>query len=59
MCYRFTVEYVLSEPDENWPGLTGRISETLLKSFIPIACETEKLLVCACGPTPFTKEAIR
>ncbi|XP_064618055.1 cytochrome b5 reductase 4-like isoform X2 [Liolophura sinensis] len=56
---RFTVEYVLSEPDENWSGLTGRISEALLKSFIPTESETEKLLVCACGPTPFTKEAIR
>ncbi|XP_067675177.1 cytochrome b5 reductase 4-like [Haliotis asinina] len=56
---RLAVTYVLSEPDSEWEGPKGRVREELLKKEMPSMDDGASLLVCACGPTPFTKEVIR
>ncbi|XP_060076231.1 cytochrome b5 reductase 4-like, partial [Ylistrum balloti] len=55
----FTVQYVLSEPDENWTGPQGRIRPDLMKIFSPAPEGKSDTLICACGPTPFTKTVIQ
>ncbi|XP_013414778.1 cytochrome b5 reductase 4 [Lingula anatina] len=56
---RFGVFHILSEADDNWDGLRGRIRKEILESFIPPIGEGKKVMICACGPSPFTEEAIR
>lgn len=58
---RFEAVHVLSEADESWDGLRGRISETLIKTHLsaPLANsssspQSRRTLVCICGPTGFT-----
>ncbi len=53
------VTHVLSLADEEWAGLQGRIRAELVALFLPKPSNAEGLLVCACGPTPFTNEAVR
>ena len=58
--FSFSVTHVLSNADSDWPGLRGRIRKELVEQFLPVEANSqENLLVCACGPTPFSKEAIR
>lgn len=49
---------ILSQPGPSWQGMCGRIGEKLLKDHLPPAPnnkeEQRQLLVCACGPQPFT-----
>ncbi|KAL5009724.1 hypothetical protein ScPMuIL_012029 [Solemya velum] len=56
---RFTVQYVLSDADEQWVGLQGRISKDLFQKFTPSQEEGTSTLVCACGPTQFTEAVLR
>ncbi|XP_033729427.1 cytochrome b5 reductase 4-like [Pecten maximus] len=55
----FTVQYVLSEPGSNWKGPQGRIRPDLMESFSPHSDGKTDDLICACGPTPFTKTVIQ
>ncbi|XP_077991492.1 cytochrome b5 reductase 4-like [Glandiceps talaboti] len=56
---RFGCTYILSEPSSEWKGATGRIRRELLDTFLPKPSDDLKTLVCVCGPTPFTKNALR
>uniref|UniRef100_A0A8W8JET7 Flavohemoprotein b5/b5R n=1 Tax=Magallana gigas TaxID=29159 RepID=A0A8W8JET7_MAGGI len=51
---RFSCDYILSEADSGWSGKTGRITLDLMKASLPQQTEKSNLLICACGPTPFT-----
>jgi len=55
--FRFEVINVLSKGDNSWKGLRGRVNASTLKSHLPPlpnSSEKEKILVCICGPNPFT-----
>lgn len=58
LLYRFSVVNVLSQPGNSWSGQRGRINEKLLKDHVPPVPTTkeeqQQLLVCMCGPQPFT-----
>uniref|UniRef100_A0A1E1X9K2 Cytochrome b5 reductase 4 n=1 Tax=Amblyomma aureolatum TaxID=187763 RepID=A0A1E1X9K2_9ACAR len=60
---RLSVEHILSEPDDSWEGARGRVRSELVEPLLPEdfrQCEEEEsLLVCACGPLPFTKAALK
>ncbi|XP_006870711.1 PREDICTED: cytochrome b5 reductase 4-like [Chrysochloris asiatica] len=56
---RFDVEFVLSEPVSEWNGKQGHISPALLSEFFIRSSDKSKVLVCICGPTPFTEQGIR
>ncbi|XP_018612433.1 cytochrome b5 reductase 4 [Scleropages formosus] len=55
---RFEVDYVLSEPSDDWPGRRGQIEASLLSDFLTKQ-EESKCFVCICGPTAFTELALR
>lgn len=54
---RFTVSHVLSEADESWTGLRGRMDGELLRSQLPSRNPQDdpKTFVFVCGPTAFTQ----
>ncbi|GAB1605537.1 cytochrome b5 reductase 4-like [Argonauta hians] len=58
---RFLVSYVLSQPDGQWSGPSGYISEELVGQHIPPSdtLVDQKVLICACGPSMFTANAMR
>uniref|UniRef100_A0A8D2ASL9 Cytochrome b5 reductase 4 n=1 Tax=Sciurus vulgaris TaxID=55149 RepID=A0A8D2ASL9_SCIVU len=56
---RFDVEFVLSTPSSEWNGKQGHISPALLSEFLKGNSEKSKVLLCICGPTPFTEQGIR
>ncbi|XP_007484329.1 cytochrome b5 reductase 4 isoform X1 [Monodelphis domestica] len=56
---RFEVEFILSEPTSEWTGKQGRISLPLLSGFVKRSIENSRVLVCICGPEPFTEQGIR
>lgn len=56
---RFDVEFVLSAPTSEWNGKQGHISPALLSEFLKRSSEKSKVLLCICGPTPFTEQGIR
>ncbi|XP_005324806.2 cytochrome b5 reductase 4 isoform X1 [Ictidomys tridecemlineatus] len=56
---RFDVEYVLSAPTSEWKGKQGHISPALLSEFLNKSSEKSKVLLCICGPTPFTEQGIK
>ncbi|KAM6185315.1 cytochrome b5 reductase 4 isoform 2-T2 [Rhynchocyon petersi] len=56
---RFDVEFVLSEPTSEWNGKKGHISPLLLSEFLLRSTDKAKILICICGPTPFTQQGIR
>lgn len=49
---RIIIKNVLSQPDDEWTGLRGRIREDLVNDLI--IKEVTKPLCCICGPKPFT-----
>ncbi|KAL3244183.1 hypothetical protein MRX96_047249, partial [Rhipicephalus microplus] len=54
------VEHILSEPDDSWEGARGRVRNELLEPLIPEDIrQSDSLLVCICGPLPFTKAAVK
>ncbi|CAB3994136.1 cytochrome b5 reductase 4 isoform X2 [Paramuricea clavata] len=59
---KFQIYYFLSSPPESWSGHTGRITESFLKELLPPSpqsgCEKD-LLICVCGPDPFTLQQLK
>ncbi|NXE51981.1 NB5R4 reductase, partial [Casuarius casuarius] len=56
---RFEVQFVLSEPTRDWVGKQGRISSSLLSGFLKRSRKDSKVLICICGPTPFTEQGVQ
>lgn len=56
---RFDIEFVLSAPTSEWGGKRGHISSALLSEFLERSSVQSRLLICICGPTPFTEEGVR
>ncbi|XP_077606466.1 cytochrome b5 reductase 4 isoform X2 [Crocuta crocuta] len=56
---RFDVEFVLSAPTSEWNGKRGHISPALLSEFLKKSSDKSEVLICICGPTPFTEQGIR
>ncbi|XP_048209585.1 cytochrome b5 reductase 4 isoform X2 [Perognathus longimembris pacificus] len=55
---RFDVEFVLSAPALEWRGKRGLISPALLSEFLKRSLENSKVLLCICGPAPFTERGV-
>ncbi|XP_067841044.1 cytochrome b5 reductase 4 isoform X2 [Heptranchias perlo] len=55
---RFEVEYILSEPHPEWAGKRGKIEMSLCSEFLTGHTKELKTLVCVCGPTSFTEQAV-
>ncbi|KAF2718598.1 hypothetical protein K431DRAFT_322297 [Polychaeton citri CBS 116435] len=53
---RLKVAHVLSHPDDNWKGLTGHVTEDIIRGnlFPP---ERDENLVLLCGPPPMIQKA--
>ncbi|KAL0275361.1 UNVERIFIED_CONTAM: hypothetical protein PYX00_003225 [Menopon gallinae] len=55
----FKVTYMLSQPDEGWNGLTGRVDEQMLNNFLPdfdpASGRDADFYICACGPIQFVE----
>ncbi|XP_030785055.1 cytochrome b5 reductase 4 isoform X3 [Rhinopithecus roxellana] len=56
---RLDVEFVLSAPISEWNGKQGHISPALLSEFLKRNLDKSKVLVCICGPVPFTEQGVR
>ncbi|XP_032131255.1 cytochrome b5 reductase 4 isoform X6 [Sapajus apella] len=56
---RLDVEFVLSAPTSEWNGKQGHISPALLSEFLKRNLDKSRVLVCICGPVPFTEQGIR
>ncbi|XP_030054998.1 cytochrome b5 reductase 4 [Microcaecilia unicolor] len=56
---RFEVQFILSEPTDDWTGKRGNISIPLLTEFLKRSHEESRRLICICGPTTFTEQGIR
>nr|XP_054413794.1 cytochrome b5 reductase 4 isoform X6 [Pongo abelii] len=56
---RLDVEFVLSAPTSEWNGKQGHISPALLSEFLKRNLDKSKVLVCICGPVPFTEQGVR
>ncbi|KAG8124072.1 putative Cytochrome b5 reductase 4-like isoform X2 protein [Naja naja] len=56
---RFDIQFVLSEPKKEWPGIQGKISLSLLSEFVKRSKHESKILICICGPLPFMEQGIQ
>ncbi|NXE04969.1 NB5R4 reductase, partial [Lophotis ruficrista] len=56
---RFEVQFILSQPTKDWVGKQGKISSSLLSEFVKRSRKDSKVLICICGPTPFTENGIQ
>uniref|UniRef100_A0A8B9EV78 Cytochrome b5 reductase 4 n=1 Tax=Amazona collaria TaxID=241587 RepID=A0A8B9EV78_9PSIT len=56
---RFEVQFILSQPIRDWMGKQGMISSSLLSEFVKRSRKDSKVLICICGPTPFTEQGIQ
>ncbi|XP_010153003.1 PREDICTED: cytochrome b5 reductase 4, partial [Eurypyga helias] len=56
---RFDVQFVLSQPTEDWVGKQGKISSSLLCELMKRSRKDSKVLICICGPTPFTEQGVQ
>uniref|UniRef100_A0A8C2QTW5 Cytochrome b5 reductase 4 n=1 Tax=Capra hircus TaxID=9925 RepID=A0A8C2QTW5_CAPHI len=56
---RFEVEFVLSAPHSEWSGKQGYISPALLSEYLKRSSDASKVLICLCGPTPFTEQGVK
>ncbi|NXV43651.1 NB5R4 reductase, partial [Uria aalge] len=56
---RFEVQFVLSQPTKDWVGKQGKISSSLLSEFVQRSRKDSKVLICICGPTPFTEQGVQ
>ncbi|NXX45507.1 NB5R4 reductase, partial [Tricholaema leucomelas] len=56
---RFEVEFVLSQPAKDWVGKQGKISSALLSEFVKRSRKDSKVLICICGPAPFTEQGVQ
>uniref|UniRef100_A0A7M4FGF5 Cytochrome b5 reductase 4 n=1 Tax=Crocodylus porosus TaxID=8502 RepID=A0A7M4FGF5_CROPO len=53
---RFEAQFILSEPSKEWNGKRGKISSSLLSEFFKRSKQDSKVLICICGPAPFTEQ---
>ncbi|NWR53961.1 NB5R4 reductase, partial [Bucorvus abyssinicus] len=56
---RFEVQFILSQPTKDWMGKQGKISSSLLSEFVKRSRRDSKVLICICGPTPFTEQGVQ
>ncbi|KFQ35784.1 Cytochrome b5 reductase 4, partial [Merops nubicus] len=56
---RFEVQFILSQPTKGWLGKQGKISSSLLSDFVKRSRKDSKVLICICGPTPFTEQGVQ
>ncbi|XP_071597526.1 cytochrome b5 reductase 4 isoform X4 [Heliangelus exortis] len=56
---RFEVQFILSQPTKDWLGKQGKISSSLLSEFVKRSKKDSKVLICICGPTPFTEQGVQ
>ncbi|KAM7117711.1 cytochrome b5 reductase 4 isoform 1-T1 [Ciconia maguari] len=56
---RFEVQFILSQPTKDWVGKQGKISSSLLSEFVKRSRKESKVLICICGPTPFTEQGVQ
>ncbi|XP_010118606.1 PREDICTED: cytochrome b5 reductase 4, partial [Chlamydotis macqueenii] len=56
---RFEVQFILSQPAKDWVGKQGKISSSLLSEFVKRSRKDSKVLICICGPTPFTENGVQ
>ncbi|NWU78313.1 NB5R4 reductase, partial [Onychorhynchus coronatus] len=56
---RFEVQFILSQPTKDWVGKQGEISSSLLSEFVKRSRKDSKVLICICGPTPFTEQGVQ
>ncbi|NWS70069.1 NB5R4 reductase, partial [Crotophaga sulcirostris] len=56
---RFEVQFILSQPTKDWAGKQGKISSSLLSEFVKRSRKDSKVLICICGPTPFTEQGVQ
>ena len=56
---RFDLEFVLSAPTSEWNGKRGYLSPALLSGFLKRSLNTSKVLICICGPMPFTEQGMK
>ncbi|KAM9043279.1 LOW QUALITY PROTEIN: cytochrome b5 reductase 4-like [Megaptera novaeangliae] len=56
---RFDLEFVLSAPASEWNGKRGYVSPALLSEFLKRSLDTSKVLICICGPMPFTEQGMK
>ncbi|NXW91284.1 NB5R4 reductase, partial [Alopecoenas beccarii] len=56
---RFEVKFILSQPTKYWVGKQGKISSSLLSEFVKRSRKDSKVLICICGPTPFTEQGVQ
>ncbi|NWT49847.1 NB5R4 reductase, partial [Erythrocercus mccallii] len=56
---RFEVQFILSQPSKEWVGKQGKISSSLLSEFVKRSRRDSKLLICICGPAPFTEQGVQ
>ncbi|NWX11387.1 NB5R4 reductase, partial [Caloenas nicobarica] len=56
---RFEVKFILSQPTKDWVGKEGKISSSLLSEFVKRSRKDSKVLICICGPTPFTEQGVQ
>ncbi|NWY97894.1 NB5R4 reductase, partial [Loxia curvirostra] len=56
---RFEVQFILSQPSKDWVGKQGKISSSLLSEFVKRSRRDSKVLICICGPVPFTEQGVQ
>ncbi|XP_049673664.1 cytochrome b5 reductase 4 isoform X2 [Accipiter gentilis] len=56
---RFEVQFILSQPTKDWVGKQGKISSSLLSECVKRSRKDSKVLICICGPTPFTEQGVQ
>ncbi|XP_034622001.1 cytochrome b5 reductase 4 isoform X4 [Trachemys scripta elegans] len=56
---RFEVQFILSEPKKEGTGKQGKISSSLLSEFVKRSKKDSEVLICVCGPAPFTEQGIQ
>ncbi|NXU35863.1 NB5R4 reductase, partial [Drymodes brunneopygia] len=56
---RFEVQFILSQPSKDWVGKQGNISSSLLSEFVKRSRRDSKVLICICGPAPFTEQGVQ
>ncbi|XP_066171190.1 cytochrome b5 reductase 4 isoform X3 [Sylvia atricapilla] len=56
---RFEVQFILSQPSKEWVGKQGKISSSLLSEFVKRSRRDSKVLICICGPAPFTEQGVQ
>ena len=56
---RFSVHYALSKPTHEWMGGMGRVSEEMVRAFMPRPSATDKSVILVCGPPGLHEACVR